>query len=120
VAGGDASVGFIMPTRLSTNVGSDEDVFKIFQQAQASVASHKKNVVQLHKLHTQAAQDVESTPKGVRLVGEKSFNKAFEDAVYKVLPLKKGTTVADRIVKFVGLFVKFTVEKSVYLSVNLG
>ncbi|KIM27971.1 hypothetical protein M408DRAFT_70480 [Serendipita vermifera MAFF 305830] len=101
-----------MPTRLSTKEGSDEDIFNIFQQAQANIASHKKNVVQLHKLHSQAAQHTESTAKGIRLVGEKAFNKAFEDAVYKVLPLKKGTTVADRIVKFVGLFVKFTVEKT--------
>jgi condensin complex subunit 3 len=100
-----------MPTRLSTNESSDEQIIHIFQQAQVNVASHKKNVVQLHKLHSQAAQQVEESAKGIRLVGEKTFNKSFEDAVYKVLPLKKGTTVADRIVKFVGLFVKFTMDK---------
>jgi condensin complex subunit 3 len=104
-----------MPTRLSTNESSDEQIIHIFQQAQANVASHKKNVVQLHKLHSQAAQQVEESAKGIRLVGEKTFNKSFEDVVYKVLPLKKGTTVADRIVKFVGLFVKFTMEKCAFL-----
>ena len=100
-----------MPTRLSTLDGLEEEIVRIFEQAQANVASHKKNVVQLHKLHSQAARQLQQSPKGIRLVGENNFQRAIEDAVYKVLPLKKGTLVADRIVKFIGLFVKFTMEK---------
>jgi len=97
-----------MPARLPANEDVDEEIIAIFQQAQANGASHRKNVVQLHKLFVHAAQQ---SPSSARVFNEKAFNTLFEGMVHKVLPLKKGTTVADRIVKFVGLFVKFTVEK---------
>lgn len=99
------SVLATMPARLPANEDVEDEIIAIFQQAQSNSASHKKNVVQLHKLFLQAQQ------QSGRAFNEKSFNKLLEGMIYKVLPLKKGTTVADRIVKFIGHFVKFTVEK---------
>jgi len=98
-------------TRSSVSEAVHDTVPAIFQQAQHSVASHKKNVVQLHKIQLQAAAYTEPTPKGPRLVGERTFNNQFLDLLKNILPLKKGTTVADRIVKFIGAFVHFIVEK---------
>ena len=98
-------------TRSSVSEAVHDTVPAIFQQAQHSVASHKKNVVQLHKIQLQAAAYTEPTPKGPRLVGERTFNNQFLDVLKNILPSKKGITVADRIVKFVGAFIRFILEK---------
>jgi condensin complex subunit 3 len=100
-----------MPTRPTTSEDIREGVIGIFHQAQTNVASHKKNVVQLLKLQGQAAQRVAVTTNGSSLTGEKEFNTIFQDIIYKILPLKRGITVGDRIVKFVGAFVRHLMEK---------
>jgi condensin complex subunit 3 len=90
---------------------------KIFDQAQGSTANHQKNYVALYKLHADLATQVESVNQGndVKLVGERAFEDAFWDMINRVLPLKKGVTPADRIVKFVGGYVKFLNEKGASL-----
>jgi len=98
-------------TRSSVSEAVHDTVPAIFQQAQHTVASHKKNIVQLHKIQLQAAVYTEPTSKGPRLIGERIFNTQFLDVLKNILPLKKGTTVADRIVKFVAAFVHYIVEK---------
>lgn len=86
---------------------------RIFEQAQTSTANHQKNFVALHKAHAHAATRVEQVNNGksVKLVGEREFEDTILDMLARVLPLKKGTTVADRIVKFIGGYVKFINEK---------
>lgn len=90
-----------------------ELVANIFDQAQASLANHKKNCVALFKVHTKAAAVTlpAKNGKGVKLVGEKAFQDAFMDMLSRVLGIKKGPANADRIVKYVGAFVKFMNEK---------
>lgn len=92
-----------------------ESVANIFEQAQSSLANHKKNCVALFKIHTKAADVTQATKNGsgVKLVGEKAFQEVFMDMVSRVLLLKKGPVNADRIVKYVGAFVKFMNEKGV-------
>ncbi|KAF9476968.1 hypothetical protein BDN70DRAFT_811386 [Pholiota conissans] len=89
-----------------------EGVANIFEQAQASLANHKKNCVALYKLHTKAAQVTQTSKNGVKLVGEKAFLEVFLDMVSRVLLVKKGPVNADRVVKYVGAFVKFMNEKA--------
>ena len=88
-------------------------VAPIFQQAQFSLANHRKNVVALHKIHEQAAQVTETLAKGktIQLVGEAAFNKAFIGMLNRVLPVKKGVSQADKVVKFIATFVRYTSEK---------
>ncbi|CAO1628711.1 unnamed protein product [Sympodiomycopsis kandeliae] len=81
---------------------------KYFQEAQHSVANHRKNAVALHRIHTQCAQVTEETPKGTRLLGEKHFNTSFLDCLNRVLPIKKGVTQADRTLKFVATYAAYT------------
>ncbi|EIN08176.1 hypothetical protein PUNSTDRAFT_143847 [Punctularia strigosozonata HHB-11173 SS5] len=87
---------------------------KIFDQAQGSTANHQKNYVALYKLQSDLATHVETVNRGndVKLVGERAFEDAFLDMINRILPLKKGVTPADRIVKFVGGYVKFLNEKA--------
>lgn len=95
----------------------------IFDQAQSSSATHKKNCVALYKLHCSAALVTESGDgKGrhaadVKLVGEKAFADIFVDMVSRVLVVKKGIPAADRTVKFVGAYGRFLFEKCKLLSV---
>ncbi|KAI0777818.1 nuclear condensing complex subunit [Trametes elegans] len=86
----------------------------IFDQAQTTAANHQKNFVALYKLHTDAAAITESVQNGrsLKLTGERVFQDIFMDMLTRVLPLKKGTTVADRIVKFTAGYTKFITEKN--------
>lgn len=93
----------------------------IFDQVQSSAATHKKNCIALYKLQTASAGVLETISKGkkaeeIRLIGEKTFTDIFVDMVNRVLVVKKGVPTADRIVKFVGSYVKFIGEKSASLT----
>lgn len=84
----------------------------IFSQVQGSMANHKKNCVNLYKLHNQAAGYIESNSKiTVKLVGEDAFAHVFLDMISRVLVVKKGVASADRIVRFIGSYVKYINEK---------
>src|ERR1700720_1224283 len=82
---------------------------KAFDQAQGSAANHQKNFVVLHKLHLEAAKHTESVNNGdsIKLMGERAFEDMFVDMISRVLSVKKGASQADRIVRFVGGFIKF-------------
>ena len=86
---------------------------RIFDETQVSIANHQKNFVALHKLQTDAALHTEPAPKGkgVKLTGERTFGDVFLTTLAHILPVKKGVTQVDRIVKFVGGFTKLINEK---------
>lgn len=84
----------------------------IFSQVQNSVSNHKKNIVALRKIQENCSLVTETSSNGtLKLVGEKVFNNAFIDMVNRTLPIKKGVSVADRVVQFVGKFVAYTIEQ---------
>ncbi|KAJ9103123.1 hypothetical protein QFC21_002545 [Naganishia friedmannii] len=86
----------------------------IFNQVQSSVSNHKKNIVALRKVQENCSLVTEASSNGgggVRLVGEKAFSNAFIGMVNRVLSIKKGVTVADRVVQFVGKFVAYTIAQ---------
>lgn len=85
----------------------------IFDQVQVSTANHRKNAVALYKLQVNAATVTKAVKGGsaVKLTGEKAFGDAFIDALSRILVVKKGAVVADRVAKFVATFVKFMTEK---------
>jgi condensin complex subunit 3 len=86
---------------------------KIFDQVQNSTANHGKNYVALRKLHVEAAAQVKEVQKGrgLQLVGEKAFQDVFLNCMLPVLSVKKGVFVADRVVRFIGSYVKFICTK---------
>ena len=88
---------------------------KIFDQAQSSIANHQKNCVALYKLHLTASElrRLPSSGNGEKLVGERIFEETICDMMSRVLLVKKGQAVADRIAKFVAAYIKVLVEKSV-------
>jgi condensin complex subunit 3 len=47
----------------------------------------------------------------LKAIGEKAFNACFIDMVNRILVVKKGVAVADRVVKFVANYVIYTTEQ---------
>jgi condensin complex subunit 3 len=87
---------------------------EIFQQVQTSTANHNKNCVALAKLFSGCAgiyEEVQSRGGGIRLTGEKAFQLMFARMVNNVLPIKKGVSNADRVIRFIGSFVKYITDK---------
>ena len=86
---------------------------KIFDQVQNTAANHQKNYIALYKLQSEAAAIKSSVQSGksIKLTGEKAFQDAYDDALLRVLPNKKGTSVADRSTKFMAGYAKFLSEK---------
>ncbi|TFK48905.1 ARM repeat-containing protein [Heliocybe sulcata] len=106
-----------MPARTAPSFSLEDlpiAIPKILDQAQVSTANHQKNYVALYKLHAEAVKYTEPVNNGktTKSVGEKAFQDLLLDMVGRLLPLKKGTTVADRMIKFVGGYVKFANEKA--------
>ncbi|KAF7357433.1 hypothetical protein MSAN_01339300 [Mycena sanguinolenta] len=74
-------------------------VAAIFDQAQTSIANHRKNCVALYKLH-------------VKKNDQSDFIAAFLDMLSRVLVIKKGPPPVDRILKFAAQYVRFVNEKA--------
>ncbi|KAI3620593.1 hypothetical protein CBS9595_002560 [Malassezia furfur] len=91
-----------------------------FQDAQHSVANHRKNAVGLYRLHAQCAQFTEQTPRGTRLVGEKAFNEGFFRCLNRVLDVKKGVAAADRVCKFVATYAAYAIEQFALAAQRAG
>ncbi|KZT66264.1 hypothetical protein DAEQUDRAFT_768182 [Daedalea quercina L-15889] len=95
-----------------------ETIPAIFDQAQSSSANHRKNCTTLHKLHLQAVSVRQPAQNGstIKLIGERTFCDMFIDMVSRVLVVKKGCLAADRIVKFIGSYVQFILQKAAQLK----
>jgi condensin complex subunit 3 len=99
-----------MPARIPATLETLASAIpKAFEQAQSSSANHQKNFIALHKIHLDAAAKIETVRGGesIKLVGERAFEDCFIDMVNRVIVVKKGTSVADRAVKFVAGYIKF-------------
>lgn len=68
----------------------------IFQEAQLSLSSHRKLVIILKKVLQRA----------VEFKYQEYFSLSFTKMINKILPLKKGEQVGDRIAKFCSLFIR--------------
>ena len=91
----------------------DTAIPTIFDQVQQSAANHRKNCTTLHKLFLQAAsiRQPAKDRRALKLVGEKRFYDVFVDMIARVLAVKKGCVAADRVIKFVGSYVQFALQK---------
>lgn len=91
----------------------------VFDQAQVSAANHKKNCVALFKLQNGSAAVTETSGRGTILAGEKFFTNVFLDMLNRVLLVKKGNQIADRVIRFIVTYMKFLFEKGVFTSISM-
>jgi condensin complex subunit 3 len=87
----------------------------IFAEAQRNTATQRKLAVNLRKVQERCCYEpVERNKKskgGREDFGEQEFNEEVGRCVLRVLGVKKSEAVGDRIVKFLGLFLKLANEK---------
>ncbi|EKM57502.1 uncharacterized protein PHACADRAFT_90256 [Phanerochaete carnosa HHB-10118-sp] len=103
-----------MPARVTFTLDDlSTNIPRIFDQVQTTTANHQKNYVALYKLHVEASKHTETINDGtsIKLVGERAFEDLFISMLSRALPIKKGASVVDRIIKFVGGYTKFVNEK---------
>ncbi|PWN30817.1 ARM repeat-containing protein [Jaminaea rosea] len=96
-----------MPSSTATPETLITGIPNFFQEAQHSIANHRKNAVALHRIHAQCSTFTQETPRGTKLLGEKAFNTAFLQCINHVLVIKKGVTQADRALKFVAAYAAY-------------
>lgn len=106
-----------MPARVPFTLDSlATELPTIFDQVQVTTANHQKNYVALYKLQAEAAKVTITVQNGksVKLIGERAFEDAVLALLSRAMPIKKGESVADRVIKFVGGFTKFINEKGMF------
>lgn len=110
------------PPLPSTSPQLRANVVAIFADAQRSIASHRKLVVRLRKIQENCSgiakkekknkNNAENGPVGeAGGVAEKEFNIEICRCVIRVLGVKKTEGAGDRIIKFLGTFLKSASDK---------
>lgn len=100
---------------MSANTPSESDILKLhsliadeFQDAQRSVATHRKIVASLANIQYQAAQH------GMEL----EFNKAYARYMNLVLTVKKSEPIGDRLVTLCRTFCEYTKRQCKFYLIN--
>lgn len=88
-------------------------ICSIFGDAQRSTATQRKLVINLRKVQEACCYEPTKPRKQQKYedFGEPEFNKEFGRCIIRVLAIKKSEPVGDRIVRFLGLFLKHASEK---------
>lgn len=88
-------------------------VLAIFSDAQKSNTGHRKLVINLRKIQEACCYEPVSSKKSAKEYNfdEDDFNTEIVRCVLRVLSVKRSETVGDRIVKFLGLFLRVASEK---------
>ncbi|CAG8669095.1 15760_t:CDS:10 [Dentiscutata erythropus] len=109
-----------MPVQENPIVTLSAIIPQIFQDCQKSTTNHRKNAIALRKVQMKCSS-YRSTNNGSsnnRLDNEHVFNTEFIRNLNKILPVKKGQTNSERVIKFVASFVAFSCEKDKELLRN--
>ncbi|KAF2455536.1 nuclear condensing complex subunit [Lineolata rhizophorae] len=91
-------------------------ICSIFSDAQRNVATQRKLVISLRKLHEECCYEPVNPPKSKGRAteedfGETEFNEEIGRCLLRVLTVKKSEPVGDRSVRFLGQFLKHASEK---------
>ncbi|RYP12700.1 hypothetical protein DL765_007200 [Monosporascus sp. GIB2] len=88
----------------------------IFRDAQKTTATHRKLVVTLRKIHETCCYEPTrpnkppSSPSKTDF-DEGDFNNEFTRCVLRVMPVKKSEGAGDKVIRFVGLFLRYANDK---------
>lgn len=84
----------------------------IFADAQKTTAGHRKLVANLRKTQETCCYEPQTRgKKGRECLGEEEFNTEIARCIIRVVPARKGEEPADRIIRFLGLFLRHASEK---------
>jgi condensin complex subunit 3 len=92
---------------LRTQIGS------ILKEVQRTTASHRKLLINLRKIQEACCYEPPSRNKKIIVeeFDEEQFNHEFTRCVLKVMPVKKSESAGQRVIQFIGLFLRHANEK---------
>lgn len=94
-------------------------VCAIFADAHKTTAGHRKLVINLRKIHEACCyESTKPAKKELDGFGEDDFNVEVARCILRLVGVKKSETVGDRILRFLGLFLRHASEKG-KLELNL-
>lgn len=88
----------------------------LFADAQRTVASHRKLVIKLRKLQEACCYEPTSQRDGADESQEELFGHEFTRCVLRLMPIKKSESAGEKLVRFVGLFLRYANDKDAELS----
>ncbi|OTB02280.1 hypothetical protein M426DRAFT_322856 [Hypoxylon sp. CI-4A] len=84
----------------------------IFRDAQKTTATHRKLVVNLRKIHEACCYEPTRPKKTAPTeFDESDFNNEFSRCVLRAMPIKKSEGVGEKIIRFIGLFLRHANDK---------
>ncbi|KAK4165416.1 putative condensin complex subunit 3 [Cladorrhinum sp. PSN259] len=90
-----------------------KQVAVVFRDAQRTTASHRKLAVTLRKIQEACCYEPTSAKKAATTeeFDEDDFNNEFMRCVLRVMPVKKSESVGEKTVRFIGLFLRHSIDK---------
>ncbi|KAI9665602.1 MAG: hypothetical protein M1829_005682 [Trizodia sp. TS-e1964] len=91
-------------------------ICSIFAESQRNIASHRKLVINLRKVQEKCCYESSKSqhaksPSCSEEYGEAGFNEEIKRCLIRILPVKKAESAADKVIRFLGLFLKHASEK---------
>lgn len=87
-------------------------VANVFRDAQRNTATHRKSAVTLRKLQEACCYEPTTAKKTAAAdFDEEAFNTEFVRCVLRVMPVKKSETVGEKTIRFVGVFMRHSIDK---------
>jgi condensin complex subunit 3 len=89
----------------------------VFREAQRTTASHRKLAVTLRKLQEACCYEPTSVKKSTAAAAaasdfdEDDFNAELVRCVLRVMPIKKSEGVGEKTIRFIGLFLRHSIDK---------
>ncbi|KAL6885338.1 ARM repeat-containing protein [Trichoderma longibrachiatum] len=87
-------------------------VCAIFRDAQRTTATHRKLAVNLRKIQEACCYEpVDPRKPDANQFDEKAFNDEFVRCVLRIMPVKKAESVGEKLIRFIGLFLRHASDK---------
>lgn len=92
----------------------------VFREAQRNTATHRKSAVTLRKLQEACCYEPTSAKKATAGdFDEVDFNTELIRCVLRVMPVRKSEAVGERTIRFVGVFMRHSIDKDNELAGNV-
>ena len=84
----------------------------IFHDAQRTTATHRKLAANLRKIHEACCYEPAAPTKSASNdFDEEAFNHEFVRCVLRVMPVKKAETVGEKLIRFIGFFLRYASDR---------
>ncbi|KAF3770442.1 hypothetical protein M406DRAFT_59453 [Cryphonectria parasitica EP155] len=106
-----SSLNFDVPEEAPDNELRTQ-VAAVFREAQRNTATHRKAAVTLRKLQEACCYEPTTAKKAAAAdFDENDFNSEFVRCVLRLMPVKKSEAVGERTIRFVGVFMRHSIDK---------